>query len=332
MSAPPAGRSVPATSSDACVVTTSSTPPTDSATLVITSTVDVRNAAHPTTWGERFLFELASDTVPRVDCRGRPLTERAGPYAVRDVGRATFLLEPVAGARGPRLTIRVATEASARDVIDAGADLLLTETPALAAYAATQPDVISLRLGWDRTWVALTAEPGGLGLDSSSSLRASLARDVVPADARVAEGPGWWMDSTLCGFRVWRPDFTALSFVRSRVVYSREEPIARALAERLVALLGAGTVATGLVPNAFESALQSPMEVAYIFPVERRPTDACQSLARVMAASRWLARSPQGPRAITPLVDTRLLAVVKRGRLNVTLASDSTIVILPPHP
>jgi hypothetical protein len=324
--------SVPATLSDACVVATSSTPPTDSASVVITSTVDPRNASHPTTWGERFLFALAADTVLHVDCRGQPLTERAGPYSVRDVGRATFLLEPVAGARGPRLTIRVATAASARDLIAAGADLLLTETPTLAAYAATRPEVISLRLGWNRTWVALTALPGGLGLDSSSSLRASMVRDVVPADARVAEGPGWWVDSTRCGAPVTRPEAAAPSPVSSRVVYPREEPIARALAERLVALVGAGTVATGLTPNAFESALQTGTELAYVFPLERRPIDSCQSVARLMAAAPWLARLPDGPRAITPLVDTRLLAVVKRDRLNLTLAADSTIVILPPHP
>ena len=275
---------------------------------------------------------MTPDTVPRVDCRGQPLTERAGPYSVRDVGRATFLLEPVAGARGPRLTIRVATEASARDVIYAGTDLVLTETPTLAAYAATRPEVISLRLGWNRTWVALTALPGGLGLDSSSSLRASLARDVVPADARVAEGPGWWVDSTRCGAPVTRPETAAPSPGSSHVVYPREEPIARALAERLVALVGAGTVATGIAPNAFESALQAHTELAYVFPLERRPTDACQSLARLMAAAPWVARLPEGLRAITPLVDTRLLAVVKRGRLNLTLAADSTMAILPPHP
>jgi hypothetical protein len=109
--------------------------------VVVTSPVNVQNAPRATTWGERFVFDLADDTAARLDCRGRPTRDAAGPYRIRDVGRSTLLLEPISSAHGPRLTIHSASEANARDLVDAGVDLLLTDSPTLAAYAGARGDV-----------------------------------------------------------------------------------------------------------------------------------------------------------------------------------------------
>jgi len=314
----------PLPAADACLITASSAT-VDSASVVVTSPVNVQNAPRPTTWGERFVFDLANDTAARLDCRGRPTPDAAGPYRIRDVGRSTLLLEPIPGAHGPRLTIHSASEANARDLVDAGVDLLLTDIPTLAAYAGTRSDVTSLPLGWDRTWVAATPR-GPLSLDSSSAFRAGLARDAVRADARAAEGPYWWTDTTGCDAPTVRSALASTG--TPGIVYPRDDAVARALAERLVAILGGRATAAGLAPNAFAAALMAGAEQAYVFPLRRTTRDRCRSLAELVGSAAWL-----GARgAIVPLIYTRLRAVVRRDRLSVRFAWDSTVAIVAAHP
>ena len=309
---------------DACIVTASSAA-VDSAAIVITSPVNVQNAPRPTTWGERFVFDLANDGTSRLDCLGRPASDAAGPYRIRDVGRSTLLLEPVAGARGPHLTIHAATETTARDLVDAGVDLLVTDSPALASYAATRGDVTSVPLGWDRTWVVATPR-GSLAIDSSVAFRSGLARDVVRDDARASEGQHWWSDTTGCTTTTIRS--TPTSVGPSRVAYPRDEPVARALAERLVAVLGGRATAAALAPNAFASALVSGSELAYVFPLPRKTVDRCRSMNELLERASWL-----GSRgAITALIDTRLHAVVRRNTLNLAFTWDSAVAIVPGRP
>ena len=319
-SRPPA--SLPA--SDACALVTSATT-ADSASIVVTSPVDLRNAPRATTWGERFVFRFLDGTDTRLDCRRRPVTEAAGPYRARDGGRSTLLLEPVPGSRGPRLTIHSATEANARDLVDAGADLLLTDSPALATYAATRGDVTSVPLGWDRTWAFATPR-SEISIDSSAAFRSGLARDAVRADARAAEGPYWWADTTGCGAPTVRSPLASTG--TSRIVYSRDEAVGRALAERLVAILGGRATAVGLAPNAFQAALMSGGDMAYVVPIQRMTLDRCHAVNELVTSAPWI-----GARgALTPLIDTRLRAVVRRGRLNLDFAWDSTVVVVPPRP
>lgn len=319
-SRPPA--SLPA--SDACAITGSATT-ADSVAIVVTSPVDMRNVPRATTWGERFVFRLAGDAGAALDCRRRPMTEPAGPYHARDVGHSTLLLEPAPGARGPRLTIHSASEASARDLVDAGVDLLLTDSPALAAYAGTRADVTSVPLGWDRTWGFATPRRE-VSIDSSAAFRAGLARDAVRADARPADGPFWWADTTGCGAPGVRSPLASTG--TSRVVYPRDEPVARALAERLVAILGGRATVAGLTPNAFQSALMAGGEMAYVIPLQRMTLDRCRAVNDLLAVAPWL-----GARGtITPLIDTRLRAVARRDRLRLDFGWDSSVVIVPARP
>lgn len=319
-SRPPA----PLPATDACAIVTSATAP-DSASIVVTSPVDMRNAPRATTWGERFVFRFTDDTTARLDCRRQPVTEVAGPYRARDVGRSTLLLEPVPGARGPRLTIHSATEATARDLVDAGVDALLTDSPTLAAYAGTRGDATLVPLGWDRTWVLATVR-SELSIDSTAAFRAGLARDAVRADARAADGPHWWSDTTACNVPPARSPLASAG--TSRVVYPRDEVVARALAERIVAVLGGRATAAGLAPNAFQSALVSGGEMAYVMSLPRMTLDRCRAINELFAGAPWI-----GARgAITPLIDTRLRAVVSRGRLNLAYTWDSTIAIVPARP
>lgn len=312
--------------SDACLVTANSAG-VDSASIVITSPVNLQNAPRPTTWGERFVFDLAHDTA-QLDCRGRPTPDAAGPYQiyqVRGLGGLPLHLQPIPGAHGPHLTIHSVSEANARDLVDAGVDLLLTDSPTLAAYAGARSDVTSLPLGWDRTWVVVTPR-GSLAIDTSQAFRAGLARDAVRADARAAEGPFWWTDTTGCAMPTVR---TALAPVGTHgVAYPRDDAVARALAERLVAVLGDRMTAVGLAPNAFASALTSASEYAYVFPLPRMTRDRCRSIAELFATTTWL--GVQG--AIVPLIDTRLRAVARRDRLALRFTWDSTVAIVAGHP
>jgi len=314
----------PLPSSDACLVTASSAT-LDSASIVVTSPVTLPHAPRATTWGERFVFGLADDTTARLDCHGHPASDAAGPYRIRDVGRSTLLLEPTSGAHGPRLTIHPASEAGARDLVDAGVDLLLTDSPTLAAYAGTRGDVTSVPLGWDRTWVVVTPR-GSLALDTSQAFRVGLARDAVRADARAAEGPYWWTDTAGCVAPTVR---TALAPAGTHgVVYPRDDAVARSLAERLVAILGDRATAVGLAPDAFASALASGSEHAYVFPLARATRDRCRSIAALFGSAAWLGVQS----AIVPLIDTRLRAVVRRDRLALRLTWDSTVAVVAAHP
>ncbi len=317
---PPSTRTVPERE---CAVVPLPATPIESATVVVTSPVNLTNAPHFTTWGERFVFDLAYDTRLHFDCQGRPLGSPR--YRARELGPSTFLLEPVDSATEPRLTVRSAGEARARDLVDAGVDLLITDSPALATYAATRGDVVSIASGWDRTWVLATGR-GAIGLDSSVAFRAGLARDVVRADARAAQGAYWWTDTTGCDAP------KALSPLASvgtaRVAYPRDETVARALAERIVAVVGSRATAVGLAPNAFASELRGGGDVAYVFSLPRQSRDRCRDIRELLSSASWLG----APGAIVPLVDTRLRAVARRDRLNVGFTWDSTLTVLPLRP
>jgi hypothetical protein len=221
--------------------------------------------------------------------------------------------------------VLTASETRARDLADAGVDLLITESPALATYAVGRPDAIDIPLGYDRTWVIALPRGATIAIDSTLSFKESLARDVVRAGARAAVGPFWWSDVTGCSTT---PRATTSTRGTSRIVYSLAEPAAKALAERVVALAGNGVTASGLPPNAFQSALRTGSELAYVLPLERSAHDRCARVDDLLSKADWLAT----PGSIVPLVDTRLRAIARRGRLNLVYTRDSSITIVPTSP
>jgi hypothetical protein len=56
--------------------------------------------------------------------------------------------------------------------------------------------------------------------------------------------------------------------------------------------------------------------------LDSRPVDACRDLLALMDGARWL-----DPETIVPLVETRLHAIVRRGRSGVTAEWDGGLVI-----
>lgn len=186
-------------------------------------------------------------------------------------------------------TARRLSRDDARDAIDAGIVPMATEDPDVVAYAMARRDLDVRPLPWDRTYLSLSPSGDPLGAERAS--------DAVRIDARPAE-------PLLCD--------TATGRVTSRegassqqVLFEIGDPTARDLAERIVALAGGSTVATGLDPRELDDALRAGDAFAYIVWMPRSLDDGCAALSALMRRAPWLTRE-----SITPLVDTRAHAVL----------------------
>ncbi|HEU4682724.1 MAG TPA: hypothetical protein VFS51_13355, partial [Gemmatimonadales bacterium] len=160
--------------------------------------------------------------------------------------------------RTPGLKFLMPPSSDPRDALDLGADLLVTRDPALVDYVSARPEFVSLPLPWTTTYVLVEPADQGNSLvkeGTLGALRESLARDAVRADARAAEPPFWWNDLARCRIGSQSPRGPR----SSRVVYPGGDEVARALAERIVALAGAGAGLRtgGLGPDELTAALRS---------------------------------------------------------------------------
>jgi hypothetical protein len=197
------------------------------------------------------------------------------------------------------------TAGDPRDALDTGADILRTGDPALLEYARSRSDFMVHQLPWSRTYLLVVPPGDSLSLPiplDSTAFRAGLARDAVPVEARGAERPWWWEEMLPCP-----TEADTLHPVRSRpataaVVYDREDVVARALAERVVALSDDPRAASALPTHSIPRALHGRLGRAYIVAVPRTATAPCRE------AAAWPAGS-----TLIPLVDTRMGAVVRRG-------------------
>jgi hypothetical protein len=219
-------------------------------------------------------------------------------------------------AQGPvRLNFDSLANGDPRDALDRGADLVVSRDPALVEYASARPELITLPLPWNRTYVLLEPADQGNSLVQAlgpTMLRESLARDAVRADARPAEPPFWWNDVANCPMRSEPPPGPR----SSRVVYLQGDEVARGLADRIVALTAAGTGlrTAALEADELSAALLSDSERAYILAAPRKSLAPCRDLAD------W----PVGA-SILPLIDTRASAIVRRGAPPLVIEWDGSV-------
>jgi hypothetical protein len=210
-------------------------------------------------------------------------------------------------SRGDTIVFKFATSGDARDLLDAGVDLLVTRDRALRDYAATLKDLAVVALPWDRTYVYVSAEAGGTRFDG--------LEQAVRAEARRAEGGFWWLDVRACGIaRDTAPPLPA----SKRILYSRTDQTARELAGRLAALTHA--VATGRAPDDFTAALAGGRDWGYVVALPRVPADVCRAAKDLL---------PSWPATLTALVDTRPTAIVRRGVGRWTVDQDGTVHLAP---
>ena len=227
----------------------------------------------------------------------------------------------------PEISFRAAGD-DPRDLVDAGATLVMTTDPAVSAYATAVGGVRVVALPWDRVYVL--AVPSA-SIDTMGqpvrTLPENLTAAAAGADARVPVSPYWWQDASACleqGQRVRSDDDKLLV---PRILYRRDDRTARGLAERLVALSGSAWVrellpagidpmqvaAAGLAQPAYDVVLREGGIAAYVVALERAVLDTCAAAAALADRVAWPAR-------LIPLVETRPHLVIQR--LSGTMALD----------
>jgi len=212
----------------------------------------------------------------------------------------------------------VAPGRDSRDLLDRGVDLLLTRDPRTLDYAATLPQFQTAALPWQRTRVLLTPSRVRAAPSLSADERRNLAQDAVRGEARGAEGPYWWESLSDCEIAA-SPAPAPSATVR--IVYDSDDTAARDLAERFVGI-GKYPRASGLTNDALVQALRRGNESAYIVSLDRRPLDSCREMQVLMNYAGWI-----DPQTIVPLVDTRLQAIVRRGRSGLNTEWDGTLLL-----
>lgn len=211
-------------------------------------------------------------------------------------------------------SIQVISTGDLRDALDRGADLVLTADPAVLEYAGTLPEYAPHPLPWSRTYVLIVPDsPAALELavPDTAAFRDGLAREAVRGAARGAEPPFWWERATRCE-RAPGPGEESPRVV----LYPASDGVARALAERIVALSGTpGLVARAAAAWELPAAMARGAAAGFVVPLPRTPTLPCREVGT------W----PTGAKVLA-LIDTRLTAVVREGAPPVRVDHDGGIL------
>jgi hypothetical protein len=235
----------------------------------------------------------------------------------------------------------VSPNPDARDLLDQGVDLLLTRDPAALAYATVLAQFDSVPLPWLRSYVFMSRE--NVAATLAPELRQALADDAVPGEAQGSSydwAQAWSRCTTDTAVAASRNQLqTPGAITPARIAYDRTDPVARALTERIVALASARSAnGTGLldalVPQArsrklqmiplrepdLSSALSRGAEAGFVIALDR--STGCAELARLQARAPWITKHDG-----VPLVDTRLRAIVRKGRSHMTMEWDGNLLV-----
>ena len=129
---------------------------------------------------------------------------------------------------------------------------------------------------------------------------------------------------------------------RARVVFPRDDAVARDLADRLVAradgdlasVVGAvprSIRTAGLDPTEFDAALAAGGEFAFVVSLPRAPGDGCRATAGLLARAPWLSAGDGSlAAAVVPLVETRSYLLL-RGPVAAALDRDGGVRLVPPQ-
>jgi extracellular solute-binding protein (family 5) len=238
------------------------------------------------------LWSVVSDSMATRLSEGR-LTVSVGP------GRAV-------------LAIAVAGTRDLRDALDAGADLVVSGDPQVIDYAARTSELNTYPLPWDRTY-ALLQHPGAQAVSTTldSTLKLSLVRDVVQTDARPSASRHWW-NSSPCSVEI---SMVGTTPTGSRIVYQQTDPVARQLAERLVAVADVRSPLSALAsdPLRFAAELERGADRGYIVAIPLQSASPCRESAQ------WTRRG-----RLYPLIETRQHAIVRQGSPALSVDWDGT--------
>jgi hypothetical protein len=262
----------------------------------------------------RIFLSRGTDSVPRF--LADPALSSPERLATQESDRPGTIELPATGSR-PVIQFHFLLTGDPRDALDREVDLLVSRDPSLVEYAASRAEFNTFALPWTRTYVLL--QPAGakvVGVTLSDAERQSLARDAVRADARAAKPLQWWNEVDGCVGAI-----AEASPVSRRIVYNRGDEVARALAERVVALAdpGTGLRAVGVAGSELTTLLRRGAERAYILALPRQTFEPCRETAAL----------PPGAR-LHPLIDTRAHAIVRKGAPPLTVDWDGTVRVDEP--
>lgn len=230
-------------------------------------------------------------------------------------GSGSLRLRSRAAAAPLRLELRVTPGADPRDLLDQGADLVVTRDPLAIAYARADSAFRAVPLPWDRVYALISAAG-----DTSAATRAALAA-AVRAESRAAGAMHWWTQGESC-----RAAASRRSPRSARIVYPRADPTARDLAERIVSLarrspalaaaLGGSSsyVAVPLTSDALRVALVQGNEAGYVVALPQLAPAACVAMPPLPAGA-----------AATPLIETRAHALLRRSTAGVLIDGDGGV-------
>ena len=199
------------------------------------------------------------------------------------------------------------------------ADLVITREPEALSYARSKPGFRTVPLPWDRTYVLVTpiSQSDTASGQNQSAFRQALAREAVRAEARAAEGPFWWETEAKCSGTMPLLPMGRLP----QIVYPGDDPMARELAERLVALRFPTLRTSGLLPDPLMASLAGGEAVAYVIPLPLLTPASCRRLPRWPSAA-----------AVVPLVDSRAHVIVRPGVPPFVIDGDAAIRFIPATP
>jgi hypothetical protein len=202
------------------------------------------------------------------------------------------------------LSFRLAPGRDPRDLLDQGADVVITDDPSTLAYARSQDGFDVVPLPW--AWTYVLAGPLA-GVSGAADLASQIAPEAVRGEVRPTEPPFWWAGAPRCPEdRAWAGPVRA--GVGRRIAYPAGDRVARDIAGRLVALTAADPALRSEGPLAAVAlGSDAGSEWGYILTIPRQSYRGCLD-------------APPG--AVIPLLDARSSVVVRRGQVSVDLEWD----------
>ncbi len=278
-------------------------------------------------------------------------------------------LVPIDGAVGPVIRFVRSSPDDARNLLEREIDLMITSDPAVIEYAAGKPVFAAIELSWDKIYVLISTTrareiTNGRSFDSyDDDLSNALARDAVRGVARGYNPPAWWDDLRECTelpgliseVSAGLPSTDDGEDVR-RILYESDDPVARGLAERIVALAAAGpessseahaidkalpgleldgntTVSEGVTKGQFGMSLRAGSDFAYILALPRRTPIPCFEAKEFIDRVPWLAVLGTGfLDALVPLVETRSHAIARKDKFGLYVDWYNNLVIVNDTP
>jgi hypothetical protein len=263
----------------------------------------------------------------------------SGTFTVAEATRDRVLAIPVDETqrdRLPTLAYRT-TGGDPRDLVDAGADLMLTHDPAVSAYATSVGGVRVMALPWDRVYALVVSAPSGDSARPEAAFPDDLTAAAAGADARTPVMPYWWQDADRCAALGSRARPAHEQPPVPRILYRRDDRTARGLAERVVALVTSGRLegvlpaegdpaqvaAAGLESPAYEVVLREGGVAGYVVAFARAVLDPCVAAGMLIEDVTW-------PAHIVPLVETRAHLLVRRLAGGIALDWDGVPYLMLP--